>query len=70
MDPLDSADFPHMAFWQSWLEAMGAERMTNDELLLLCREMAPLIEDALAYYLEHRKAPELQEEGTDASHRS
>ena len=62
MDPHDSTVFLDLAFWQSWLEAIEADRMTTEELFLLSREMAPLIEDALAYYLEHRKAPELQEE--------
>ena len=62
MDPLDSTRLLDIAFWQSWLEAIEADRMTSDELYLLSREMAPLIEDALAYYLEHRQAPELQEE--------
>jgi hypothetical protein len=62
MDPLDSTRLLDMAFWQSWLEAIDADLMTANDLFILSREMAPLIEDALAYYLEHRQAPELQEE--------
>jgi hypothetical protein len=63
MDPLDSSLLIDMAFWQSWLEEEGHESMTIDELMSLRNSMAPLVADALAYYLEHREAPELQEEG-------
>jgi len=63
MPHLDSQLLIDIAFWQSWLEAIECDGMTVDDLYLLSREMAPLIEDALAYYLEHRQAPELHEEG-------
>ena len=62
MPDFDALSLVDLAFWQSWLEAIEADRMTVDELCLLGQAMAPLIEDALDYYLEHRKAPELQEE--------
>ena len=58
----DSGLLIDLAFWQSWLESEGHESMDVDELMELRNELAPLVADALAYYLEHRQAPELQEE--------
>lgn len=55
-----------MAFWQSWLEELEEdEMMTVDELRLLSERMAPLIDDALAFYLTHLEAPLLKEGGPE-----
>lgn len=60
--PHDSGLLIDLAFWQSWLESEGHEIMDVDDLMELRDSLAPLVADALTYYLEHRAAPELQEE--------
>jgi len=49
-------------FWQSWLDHTGQPSMSIGELEKISRAMAPLIEDALNYYLTNGKAPTIQED--------